>query len=106
MVLSYRELRSRDPSLELHRVCFALLHANSLFHVQTMLTSLLHRCELNIPGLRCEQMDKTRVTHREQNTMQHEQSAGMLDKTPPTVVAFLEFSEGIVREISRFETAG
>jgi DNA-directed RNA polymerase subunit K/omega len=30
----------------------------------------------------------------------------MLDKTPPTVVAFLEFSEGIVREISRFETAG
>ena len=38
--------------------------------------------------------------------MQHEQSAGMLDKTPPTVVAFLEISEGSVREIPRFETVG
>ena len=106
MVLSYRELRSRDPSLELHRVCFALLHANSLFHVQTMLTSLLHRCELNIPGLRCEQMDKTRVTHRE--TKYHAAWAKCRHawQDTPTVVAFLEFSEGIVHEISRFETAG
>ena len=65
MVLCYRKLRSHDPSLELQRVYFALIHGNSLFHVQIMLTSLLHTCELNIPGLRCEQMDKTRVTHRE-----------------------------------------
>ena len=83
MVSSYRKLRSCDPSLELHRVCFALVHANSLFHVQTMLTSLLYRCELIIPCLRCEQMDKTRVTHGE--TKYHAawaNSVGMLDKTP------------------------
>ena len=102
MVLCYRELRSHDPSLELQHIYFAFLHGNSLFHVQTMLISLLHTCELNIPGLRCEQMDKTRSTHGE--TMYHE-SVGTRDKISSTVVAFLEVSVGTVREISRFETA-
>ena len=94
MVSSYRKLRSCDPSLELHRVCFALVHANSLFHVQTMLTSLLYRCELIIPCLRCEQMDKTRVTHGE--TKYHAawaNSVGMLDKTPQRFWHFSRFFE-------------
>ena len=84
MVLSYRKLRSRDPSLELQRVCFVLLHGNSLFHVQTLLTSLLHRCESNIPGLRWQEMDKTRVTHEERKYhAARANGVGMLDKTPP-----------------------
>ena len=51
--------------LRASKICFVLLHGNSLFHVQTLLTSLLHRCESNIPGLRWQEMEKTRVTHGE-----------------------------------------
>ena len=57
------ESRSQSRASARYALCCSM--GISLFHVQTLLTSLLHRCESNIPGLRWQEMDKTRVTHGE-----------------------------------------